>query len=137
MDPLPDPARPGDASAIAGSGAHEDRSASTYDEIVVVVVRSGGIAGLTREWRAEPPPAQAPDWASLIEQCPWDAAAAPRSGAASPGADRFVWDVQARCGGEARGAELGDADVVGPWERLIDAVRDFGRAPESPPPRPH
>ena len=116
--PSPDPASPGDAEPVA-----------------VAVTRSGGFAGLTRRWRAEPPPAERPQWIALIDRCPWDAASTPPS-AESPndavpatGADRFVWWIEASYGEDpAREAELPDDAVVGAWRELIDAVRDWSRA---------
>lgn len=91
----------------------------------VTVTRTGGIAGLRRQWRAEPPQDDVPQWVELIAQCPWDAVAAP-----SPprGADMFVWRIRAQCDIDGapvqRDAQLQDPEVAGPWQRLIDAVRD-------------
>ena len=66
--------------------------------IVVEVIRTGGLAGLRREWRAAPPPDATRRWVILIERCPWDAA-----DAADPkGADRFQWFIRARAGAERR-----------------------------------
>lgn len=90
--------------------------------IVVKVVRSGGFAGLRREWTAEPGRDEASVWITLIEDCPWEAASAtPRAG----GADRFVWAIDATCERAERSARLGDGDMRGPWRALVDAVRDF------------
>jgi hypothetical protein len=90
--------------------------------IVVHVVRSGGFAGLRREWTAAPEPDEASAWIALIEDCPWDAA----TGSAPPtGADRFQWAINARCSDAERTARLGDTDVRGPWRALVDAVREF------------
>lgn len=92
--------------------------------VLVTVTRTGGIAGLRRQWRAEPAEGDVPQWVELIRECPWDAAAAP-----SPprGADMFVWRILAHCAvaGERieRDAQLQDPEVEGPWQRLIDAVR--------------
>jgi len=106
--------------------------------VEVAVRRTGGFAGLTRQWRAEPPPAETPQWIALIAECPWDAApAVPIDGAdggdadaaAFRGADRFVWWIQARCGDEdERETELPDDEVVGAWRELVDAVREWSRA---------
>lgn len=92
------------------------------DEVTlsVVVERSGGFAGLTRRWRVEAAPGEAPDWVELVDQCPWD-----EPGRTLPsGADRFAWTVSAHRGRERRHAELAEQDVDGAWKRLIDAVRD-------------
>lgn len=88
-------------------------------DIVIAVVRSGGIAGISRRWRIEARPAEAAEWIALIENCPWDATAPPRAGA-----DRFVWSIRARTPSERRERELTDSELAGPWRALVDAVRD-------------
>lgn len=102
---------------------HSDTELEDDDAIVVHVVRTGGFAGLRREWTAEPDPDEAPAWVSLIEECPWEAATAT---ARSDGADRFVWGIDARLRRHAWSVQLGDGDVEGPWRTLVDAVREFG-----------
>ena len=93
--------------------------------ILVIVVRTGGIAGLRRVWRAEPPPTEEPRWIELIEECPWDA----EPGGAG-GADRFVWNIEAHCGPQQKQAELPDREVQGPWRELVDRVRSAGEPVE-------
>ncbi|MFT4219447.1 MAG: hypothetical protein QM611_02850 [Microbacterium sp.] len=92
--------------------------------VEVTVTRTGGVAGLRRQWRVEPGADDAPRWVALIEDCPWDELPS----ASPPGADLFVWQVWARCvadDGERveRDAELPDPRVQGPWLELIAAVR--------------
>jgi hypothetical protein len=94
---------------------------ATQPAVAVTVVRSGGFAGLRREWRAEAGEDDASRWTSLIEECPWEAVAL---GGKVPGADLFMWRLDARCGDQRREAELADPDVQGPWRELIDAVRE-------------
>ncbi|MFE7845985.1 protealysin inhibitor emfourin [Microbacterium sp. NPDC057407] len=93
--------------------------------VAVLVTRTGGFAGLTKRWRAEPPESEASEWIALISQCPWDAVETtgnPR------GADRFTWAIHARCGEEhEHDAELADDDLVGAWRQLVDAVREWSR----------
>lgn len=104
-----------------------DDGALDTGAIVVRVVRTGGFAGLRREWTAEPAGDEAPVWIALIQECPWDAAAVPpRPG----GADRFVWVIDARCRTDDRSVRLGDGDVQGPWRTLVDAVREFAAPAE-------
>ncbi|WP_439591455.1 protealysin inhibitor emfourin [Microbacterium sp.] len=91
------------------------------DEIVVVIVtRTGGLAGLRKAWRAEPRPDEAPLFVDLISQCPWDEPAPDGAGA-----DRYTWSIAARCGSEEREADVPDAGLTGPWRDLVDAVRDW------------
>lgn len=88
--------------------------------VAVVVRRTGGVAGLRREWRVEPAARDTERWIALIGQCPWDAV--PEK---AEGADRFVWRIRARCGVDAREAELPDRDVRGPWRDLVNEVRGY------------
>ncbi|MFT3798520.1 protealysin inhibitor emfourin [Microbacterium sp.] len=97
-------------------------------EVEVTVTRTGGFAGLRREWHAEPPASDAAEWVELIADCPWEETAPEPSHEPSPGADLFVWRIRARCATTAgtvrHDAELHDPHVAGPWRTLIDAVRD-------------
>lgn len=113
------------------AGATQDRRttprpspgpAPTDVVLIVRVVRTGGFAGLRKEWTAEPAPDEASAWIPLIEDCPWDDVGS----APATGADRFVWRISARCDPEPeRSAQLGDGDVTGAWRTLVDAVREF------------
>jgi hypothetical protein len=93
------------------------------DLVVVTVVRTGGFAGLRRRWVAQPPPAQASHWVALIDGCPWDDDIVPDDG--DPGADRFVWRIDARSGRDERQAELPETRLNGPWRQLVDEVQSF------------
>ena len=93
--------------------------AGEYIRVVVTVVRTGGLAGLRREWRAEPPTADADRWVGLVDRCPWDALES-----RTDGADRYMWRIQARFDDlPPREAELGDAQLEGPWRALVNEVR--------------
>jgi hypothetical protein len=85
---------------------------------VIAVVRSGGIAGIRRQWRVEAEPDDAGDWIALIDSCPWD-----QEADADPGADRFIWSIRARTPVERRERELPDSALDGPWRALVEAVR--------------
>jgi len=92
----------------------------------IVVERTGGFAGIGRQWSVT---ASADDaqWRALIEACPWDRAGdkdrAPAAESTPAGADRFSWSVVARCGEEERRVELAEQEVSGAWRELIEAVR--------------
>lgn len=107
--------------------APTDERPSRPGDVAVTVTRTGGIAGIRREWHTEPPAEEAPRWIALIEGCPWDAVVA----ASGRGGDRFVWRIHARCGPEERGAELPDSEMLGPWRDLVDEVREADREPVS------
>jgi hypothetical protein len=103
----------------------DERAERRSDAVVVIAVtvtRTGGFAGLRRTWHAQPDTAEAPQWIALIDECPWDAAD-PARDIAPTGADRFVWQIDARCGDAERAAALADPEVRGPWRDLIDAVQ--------------
>ena len=106
--------------------------------VAVTVVRTGGFAGIPREWHVEADASDAPGWVVLIEQCPWERCV--QADAAS-GADRFTWELSATHGARRHWAELAEQQVTGPWRDLIDAVRQAsGRsgtgAPSAAPPEP-
>jgi len=100
--------------------------------VTIAVIRSGGIAGMRRAWRAEPAPADAPHWVALIDDCPWDE---PAPGPI--GADQFTWRIVARCEtresavADERAASLPDHGLQGPWRALVEEVRARG-LPVSP-----
>ena len=94
---------------------------ATDDRLVVAVVRSGGMAGIRRQWQVEPEGADASRWVELIDRCPWDAPAV-----SDAGADRFVWTIRARVPGRECEREVADGELSGPWRDLVDAVRSAG-----------
>jgi hypothetical protein len=129
--------------------AAEPENHDTGPPVEVDVARTGGIAGITRRWTAQPPEHEAPEWISLIDRCPWDETpspdAAPRSPAPRsseehpsarhrseqqrPVADGFVWWIRASWPeAHTREAELPDDAVTGAWRELVDAVREWNRA---------
>ncbi|WP_223169210.1 MULTISPECIES: protealysin inhibitor emfourin [Microbacterium] len=134
-------------SPVAGEPAPRERPGGsdppTAAPVQVAVKRTGGFAGLTKQWRAEPGADEASLWMSLISQCPWDAPDSLADGTAHgdgtargessdgrppAGADRFTWWIQARCGEtDEREAEVPDGALVGAWRELVDAVRDWSR----------
>jgi len=98
------------------------------EPLVVAVKRTGGFAGLTRTWTAEARGDAASELVELVHRCPWDEPvdSEPR------GADRFQWNIRARCGAdENRAAELPDHAVKGPWRDLVDAVREWSEGEQS------
>ena len=98
----------------------DDDAPDAADVVVAVTVsRSGGIAGMTRRWAVQAPPADPDRWRALVAECPWDQAGE----GTDPGADRFAWTVRATLRHTSRRAELTETDVSGPWRALIDAVR--------------
>ncbi len=121
---------PEEPDAVRDDAPQDAETSATPVEVVIVVrvVRTGGFAGITREWTAEPPPDDVPKWRGLIHGCPWDAAASPSR---SSGADRFDWRISAReADAPALRAELSDTELTGPWRDLVDEVRSFGDAPD-------
>lgn len=91
--------------------------------VTITVVRTGGFAGLRRQWVAVPPAAEAPRWIALIDGCPWDDTG--DADAANGGADRFVWLIDARTGGARHEMTLPETRLTGPWRQLVDEVQAF------------
>ncbi|QAY60695.1 hypothetical protein ET475_12350 [Microbacterium protaetiae] len=89
--------------------------------VSVTVVRTGGFAGIRRQWSAQPPEPERPRWVMLIRQCPWDDA-----DAADPaGADRFTWHIDAQLGDDDHRVELPETSLHGPWRDLVAEVQSF------------
>jgi hypothetical protein len=74
--------------------------------VKVRVSRSGGFAGVTREWEADVDD-------GLVDNLPWDAA--PFS-SGSP--DRFVYVIYV----SHRQITLPEKELTGPWRELVDRV---------------
>jgi hypothetical protein len=80
----------------------------------ISVVRSGGFAGMRREWTIEvSAPDEADRWRPIVEACPWDDT--PGDGVA----DGFVYDFRV-AGFEAVVAER---ELAGPWRQLAEEVK--------------
>jgi hypothetical protein len=88
------------------------------DTFTISVVRTGGFAGLRREWRVDSADAPDTDWRSLVDACPWKTVPLPK-----PSPDRFVWRIEATDGRRDRRATLADSGLVGAWRALVDAVQ--------------
>lgn len=115
----------GDSPTGDGQARGREPKDEQREPLEVTVSRTGGFAGMRREWRAEPPAEDAPRWIVLIDDCPWDLA---HDGAhAGRGADRFVWSIRAARGGKARQASVAEGDLLGPWRELVDEVRRFAQ----------
>ena len=108
---------PGQDPSVPGPppGDDDGRAAS----LAILVVRTGGIAGLRREWRVEPSHEHAGRWAELVERCPWESPLPP-----AEGADRFVWRIVAHLPSGDRTRDVPEAQLTGPWRSLVEAVRD-------------
>ncbi|MBW4031368.1 MAG: hypothetical protein HIU88_01735 [Acidobacteria bacterium] len=91
----------------------------------ILVVRSGGVAGITRRWQVEPGD-DAEEWRELVRACPWDA-----EDSDTESRDRFVWRIEvSRSDGQpadpVRSASVPDAQLLGPWRTLVDRVQQCG-----------
>ena len=88
--------------------------------VSILVVRSGGFAGLTQQWQVDPRD-DADEWVALVYACPWGAV-----GHDAASRDRFVWRIEARLARTVRKASVPDALLVGPWRVLVDRVQEVG-----------
>jgi hypothetical protein len=114
---------PGDGSTSVA----DDTDDADHGRIVVVVVRTGGLAGLRRRWRVEPAPEQVPQWIDLVERCPRDEQT-DASRTPDAGADRFVWSIHAVLREQQRESVVPDHELQGAWRELVEAVRDADTA---------
>src|SRR4051812_21346893 len=101
----------------------DEGSSIPLPALLVAVTRTGGFAGMTRRWTAEPREDEASEWVTLISRCPWDE---PADEADRRGADRFQWNIHATCGPDQdHRADLPDGALTGAWRELVDAVRGW------------
>ncbi|MCD9197308.1 protealysin inhibitor emfourin [Aeromicrobium wangtongii] len=81
---------------------------------VITVVRSGGVAGLRREWSVEvAAPQEADHWRPIVEACPWDEASHDQV------PDGFVYDFRVA----DMEAVVTESDLDGPWRDLAEEVK--------------
>lgn len=84
----------------------------------ITVVRTGGFAGLRREWTIEvSAPEEAEHWRPIVEACPWDT----HEDGGVP--DGFVYDLRAA----DHNAVVPDNRLDGPWRQLVDEVQRTSR----------
>lgn len=86
----------------------------------ILVVRSGGFAGLRQQWQVDAHD-NTEEWQALVQACPWGAV-----GGDAASRDRFVWRIEARMPRTIRTASVPDALLVGPWRALVDRVQKVG-----------
>lgn len=86
----------------------------------ILVVRSGGFAGIPQHWQVEPAD-DLEEWVELVKACPWGAIRRDESSR-----DRFVWRIEARVPPRVRTASVPDRELVGPWRALVDRVQKAG-----------
>ena len=85
-------------------------------QVTITVVRSGGFAGLRRQWRVE---GDAEQWWPLVEACPWRSVPHDHDSR-----DRFVYSITARADRRRRTAQVPEAALTGPWKILVDQVQE-------------
>lgn len=95
--------------------------AKQADRILIVrVIRSGGFAGVSREWTAESAdPGDDDRLLALVQACPWRQ----RIPVDNLSRDRFTWRIEVR-GELRRTATLPDAALDGPWRDLVQRVQE-------------
>lgn len=90
----------------------------TGHSVVITVVRTGGFAGLRRQWTVTALAPDADQWLPLIDACPWRSVPADHRSR-----DRFVWEIDARTGRRRRRASVPDSGLTGPWRLLVERVQ--------------
>ena len=79
-------------------------------------MRTGGFAGLKREWSVVGEP---DEWWPLVEACPW------RSVRPDPTSrDRFVYVITVRAARKRRKAQVPEVSLTGPWKVLVERVQE-------------
>ena len=121
--PNPDPPRPDPRRATDPTPAVE-----------VDVARTGGVAGITRRWSAQPPESEASEWISLIDRCPWTQAPSPVDvdvdgvGAQDPSATTATDRSRSRADAPAADERTGAAPTAPPRAPTPDGFVWFIRA---------
>lgn len=130
-----------DAAGTSGADAEDGTGGTAAPPVSVSVARTGGVAGIRREWRIDVDDDGRADWILRIDACPWSGAeasgndtsadtstaetSAADSAAAARGADRMSWQIEARTGRDAHRAELSEP-LTGAWRELVDRVQRDG-----------
>lgn len=81
--------------------------------MTVTIRRTGGFAGLKREWSVIIDPDE-PAWHELLERLPWR-----ERSATAQGVDRYTYVVTCA----RRTTEIPEHDFTGAWQELFDRVR--------------
>lgn len=104
----------------ADSTETQPRAASV--PLRIVVVRSGGFAGISRSWRVEAGSDDAvAEWRPFVDACPWDSV-----GVDPASRDRFTWRIEVRVSRRTHQASVPDRELTGPWRALVDRVQEQG-----------
>ncbi|MBC7590913.1 MAG: hypothetical protein H7226_07710 [Salinibacterium sp.] len=94
--------------------------------MTITVARSGGFAGLTREWSVSSAMDDADELLALVDACPWRSIPADRASR-----DRFVYLITVRAPRRRRTVRLPEASLTGPWKSLVQRVQQE-RQPKGP-----
>ena len=126
----------------------------TDAQVAIAVVRTGGIAGIRRQWRVEAAPDDAVHWIDLIDRCPWDQETDAGSGA-DPGLQRgqigaegapvlhrhvegeriglaAIGEVIGEVEGELAADRVALAALLSQWLHVVEGDPDPGPAPAGP-----
>lgn len=93
----------------------------------MIVVRTGGVAGTRREWRATAEGPDASELETLVEAASWETVSIDPSSR-----DRFVWSITVAGSAGRRRATVPEARLEGALQELVSAVQRLGDAAEPP-----
>ena len=110
----------------ASSRQHQGIVETVVAELTITVARSGGFAGLHREWSVSSAMDDADELLALVDACPWRSIPADRASR-----DRFVYLIIVKAPRRRRTARLPEASLTGPWKSLVQRVQQQ-RQPEGP-----
>ncbi|TIH32069.1 protealysin inhibitor emfourin [Subtercola vilae] len=98
--------------------------------LTVIVVRSGGFAGLKHSWQASPSTEdESARWLSLLGELPWSTQA-PDARPAAIEPDRFVYRIRVLLNAQVEHeATVPESALTGPWRTLVESVRDAADNP--------
>lgn len=94
--------------------------------LTITVARTGGFAGLKREWSVSSALDDEDELMRLVEACPWHEPPRPDPEAR----DRFVYLITVRAPRSRRSATVPESSMTGPWKTLVLRVTDPPKPPE-------
>lgn len=97
------------------------------ETVTVTIVRTGGVAGLRREWTATASGSDADAVRALVDSDAWVTVSV------DPGSrDRFVWSIVVTGAGRRRTVKVPEARLDGALQELVSRVQQDGD-PVAPP----
>lgn len=110
------------------AGFEPERLSTMPADLTITVTRSGGFAGITREWSVSSTIDDATELYALVDACPWYSI---KIDTASR--DRFVYVITVHEPRKRRAATIPESSLTGPWKSLVQRIQRQHPDPGAPP----